>query len=139
MNSMRSASYAVMFSTLFWCLGTAQAANDLDGKALMCFDPNPFAPHHQTYGLVFDKGKVTRIHVEGYSKVSLYKLAYSLRGTTEVYWVYSSTVTLNRETLKVNSYQYSDQYSDQCKISSKKEISQKLDAIIAEAKKKNKL
>lgn len=132
---MRSTIYAVIFSTLFWCVGTAEAANDLDGKALLCKDSR-LDTDHPFYGLVFEKGKVTRIHVDGYSKVSPYRdKDYNLRGTKEVWWHYVPfrewTISLNRETLKVKG--------DQCKISSKKEIFQKLDAIISEAKKKNKL
>jgi hypothetical protein len=46
-------------------------------------------------------------------------------------WAYLSTKYLNRETHKVGY--------DQCSISSKTEIFQKLDEIIATAKKKNKL
>ena len=48
----------------------------------------------------------------------------------------SILIHLNRETLKIHSRNI---VSLQCKISSKKEIFLKLDEIIADAKKKNKL
>ncbi|MGY8993740.1 MAG: hypothetical protein ACKVK8_06270 [Rhodospirillales bacterium] len=37
--------------------GTVKAANNLDGKALLCSSASTIRP---VYGLVFDKGKVSR-------------------------------------------------------------------------------
>jgi len=71
--------------------------------------------------------------VDGYSKVTAYnKSPYILKGTKRVRRVrWGTPITLNRETLKVGN--------DQCSISSKKKIDQKLDEIIATGKKKNKI
>jgi len=107
-----------------------QAANDLDGKALLCVSKNVNDP---VYGLVFDQGKVTKHVVKGYSKVIAYNRPYWLEGTQEVLWQILSgfSRSLDRETLVF--------FGDQCSLSTKIEIFQKLDEIIAAAKKKNKI
>ena len=112
--------------------GTVLAANDLDGKALLC--KSNLSKSTPVYGLAFDSGKVTRWQTEGYSKRILYENRnYHLKGSGEVYWHNNELYrqSLSRETLKTGN--------DQCKISSKKEVFLKLDEIIATAKKKNKL
>jgi len=124
---MRSVIYGALFTIFLASAGTVQAANDLDGKALLCYSTNRT---HPVYGLVFDKGKVSRWQVKGYSKVTAYNRTYSLHGTERVYWN-SPTGYLDRETLKVGN--------NQCSISTKTEIFQKLDEIVAAAKKKNKI
>ena len=126
---MRSVIYGTLFTVFLACTGTVQAANDLDGKALLCTDfyTNSTIP---VYGLVFDKGKVSRWIVEGYSKITVYIRSYNLHGTKKVDW-YGLRDYLYRETLKVGN--------DQCSISSKAGIFQRLDEIITAAKKKNKI
>ena len=129
---MRSVIYGTLFTVFLACTGTVQAANDLDGKALLCTDPN-INSTNPVYGLVFDQGMVTRLEVDGYSKVTAYnKRPYRLVGTKQVRWGRDPyTHTLNRETLEIGNAQ--------CSISSKKKIDQKLDEIIATGKKKNKI
>jgi hypothetical protein len=122
---MRSVIYGVLITVFLASAGTVQAG-ELDGKALLC--TTNYSIHYPVYGLVFDKGKVRKLVVEGYSKTILYTQEYFLTGTKVVNWLNSA---LNRETLKIGS--------DQCSISSNTEISQKLDEIIATGKKKNKL
>ena len=102
-----------------------QAANELGGKALLCVSKDMTYP---VYGLVFDRGKVIKWRVAGYSKVISYTRSYWLVGTKQVAW---NAEPLDRETLKVGD--------DQCSISSKVGIFHKLDEIIAAAKKKNKI
>ena len=125
---MRSVIYGALFTVFLACAGTVQAANDLDGKSLLC------RSIHLTYGLVFDQGKVTRYEVEGYSKTTAFTKPYYLDGTHKVFW---GGVGLNRKTLQVGSMFQSE--PDQCSISSKAGVFQKLDEIIAAAKKKNKI
>ena len=127
---MRSVIYGVIFTAFLASVGTVHAANDLDGKALLCTAYNK-ATTYPVYGRVFDKEKVSKCQVKGYSKNNPYFRKYFLKGTKTVQWAYLTTKYLNRETLKVGY--------DQCSISSKTEIFQKLDEIIATAKKKNKL
>jgi hypothetical protein len=131
---MRSVIYGVIFTAFLASVGTVHAANDLDGKALLYTAYNK-ATTYPVYGLVFDKGKVSKWQVKGYSKNNPYSRKYLLKGTKTVQWAYLTTYLttkyLNRETLKIGY--------DQCSISSKTEIFQKLDEIIATAKKKNKL
>ena len=127
---MRSLFWGPLVTVFVACAGTVQAANDLDGKALLCVSKNVNDP---VYGLVFDQGMVTRLEVDGYSKVTAYnKRPYRLVGTKQVRWGRDPyTHTLNRETLEIGNAQ--------CSISSKKKIDQKLDEIIAAGKKKNKI
>ena len=65
---MRSVIYGAIITVFLASAGTVQAANDLDGKALLC-SSNLTYP---VYGLVFDQGKVSRWQVDGYSKGSPY-------------------------------------------------------------------
>ena len=130
-SRMRSIIYGALITVFLASAGTVQAANDLDGKALICLTKSD---NNSIYGLVFDLGRVTRWQVEGYSKVALYENRnYHLNGTEKVYWHNNELYrqSLSRETLKTGN--------DQCEISSKKEIFLKLDEIIATAKKTNKL
>jgi hypothetical protein len=124
---MRSVIYGVLITVFLASAGTVQAANDLDGKALLCTSKSYYQP---VYGLVFDKGKVSRWELNGYSKAIDYKNKYYLRGLKSVYWVSQGSFLLNRETLKIGG--------EQCSISTKTEIFQKLDKRITAAKKKNK-
>lgn len=123
---MRSVIYGAIITVFLASAGTVQAANDLDGKALFCTNSNNFS--YPVYGLVFDKGKVRKWVVKGYSKTIQYTQYYKLVGTKRVSWTFGS---LNRETLKEGG--------TQCAVSSPKKIFQKLDEIIATAKKRNKL
>jgi len=130
-SRMRSIIYGTLITVFLASAGTVQAANDLDGKVLICLTKSD---NNSIYGLVFDLGRVTRWQVEGYSKVALYENRnYHLNGTDKVYWHNNELYrrSLNRKTLKTGN--------DQCEISSKKKIFLKLDEIIADAKKKNKL
>ena len=128
---MRSIFYGTLLTVFVAFAGTVQAANELDGKALLCVSSNSNSKH-PIYGLVFEKGMVSGYVVDGYSKVVAYTTAYHLEGTKEVrWWVSGNRNTLYRETLKVNL--------DQCSLSSKVGIFQELDEIIVEAKKKNKI
>ena len=127
----RSIIYGTLITMFLVSAGAVRAANDLDGKALLCFTKSD---NNSIYGLVFDLGRVTRWQVEGYSKVALYENRnYHLNGTDQVYWHSNDLYrrSLNRKTLKTGN--------DQCEISSKKKIFLKLDEIIATAKKTNKL
>jgi hypothetical protein len=130
---MRSVIYGTLITVFLASAGTVQAANDLDGKALLCgIKYGKYTPYH---GYVFDAGKVTRWGVRGYSKVMSYHRPkkYFLDGSNKVTWYDNRQIdrSLDRQTLKVNGLQ--------CKISSKKEIFLELDEAIANAKKKNKL
>ena len=127
----RSIIYVTLITMFLVSAGTVRAANDLDGKSLLCLTKSD---NNSIYGLVFDLGRVTRWQVEGYSKVALYENRnYHLNGTDQVYWHSNDLYrrSLNRKTLKTGN--------DQCEISSKKKIFLKLDEIIATAKKTNKL
>ena len=109
--------------------GTVQAANELDGKALLCTSKSYYQP---VYGLVFDKGKVSKWGMVGSSKKILYSVTYEFDGIKKVKWFYYPQLHyLNRQTLGVNF--------DQCSISSKAEIFKKLDETYAAEKKKNKI
>jgi hypothetical protein len=128
---MRSTIYAVIFSTLFWCAGTAQAANDLDGKAVWCEDWH--------YGYVFRQGLVISYTYHGYSIVDVSHGKYNLEGTRFVKWM-GMEFKLDRQTLRLTSRSgIKGSKSTPCAVSSKEEISQKINTIIAEAKKKNKI
>jgi hypothetical protein len=131
---MRSVIYGAIIAVFLASAGTVQAANDLDGKALFCTNIYDKAPTYPFYGLVFYEGKVERWHVSGYSKTVAYKdKKYYVRGTQYIWWRNEGLFkrTLDRHTLIVNN--------DICAVSSPKKISQKLDRIIAAAKKENKI
>jgi len=127
---MRSAIYGVIFTAFLASAGIVQAG-ELDGKSLFCTDLNNKT--HPVYGLVFEQGKVTRWQVDGFSKKKPYEgKPYYARGTRYMEWHEISTWTkLDRQTLKVDG--------DQCLITTPTEIFQKLDEIIAVAKRKNKI
>ena len=129
---MRSVVYGSAIIAVLAFVGMAQAANALDGKAILCKDHlnknNPY------FGFVFDAGKVTRWEVQGYLKVNPYYVSpsYFLIGPDEVLWDGKhGKQRLNRRTLRIGFHQ--------CSVSSKKGIFLKLDEIIANAKKKNKI
>jgi hypothetical protein len=135
---MRSAIYGVIFTAFLASAGIVQAG-ELDGKALFCTSrvgqTKPCLPGdcpYTVYGLEFYDGWVLRWEVRGYSKVTVSKHSYLLDGTSEVYWDQPQRKVLNRGTLLMNN-------DDECLLSSKTEIFQKLDEIIATAKKKNKI
>jgi hypothetical protein len=125
---MRTVIYGTLLTIFLVSVGTVQASNELDGKALLCGDHKGIA-----YGLLFDKGKVSEIMVNGHSKTFTYTKNYRVSGTKAVKW---SGYQLNRETLTV---QFMGLSSDQCSISSRAEIDQTLDEIIDAAKHKNKI
>ncbi len=130
---MRSEIYGVIFTVFLASAGTVEAANDLDGKALWC--------ELGEIGWSFENGRVSKLRVDGYSitnKVDEY-LPYKVSGPTSVIWWQSLArkFTLNREALTVTST--APYKTFRCSISSKTEIFQKLDEIIAAAKKKNKI
>ena len=101
-------------------------AGELDGKALWC-------PNVDT-GFVFAGRQVTEYVVVGYSINTNDRGRYFFSGTSTVSWStsLSGIRNLNRETLELTAH-------GQCELSSKQEIIVKLKAIIALAKKKNKL
>tara|TARA_B100000676_G_scaffold248014_1_gene251500 strand:- start:1635 stop:2003 length:369 start_codon:yes stop_codon:yes gene_type:complete len=122
---MRSTIYGTLITTFLVTAGTAQAANDLDGKALFCFGADRF-------GITFTDGKATKWIVKGYEKKKEYVKSYELIGTDKVQWkILSIPRTLNRETLVFEGRQ--------CQLSTKLDIFSSLDEIIEQAKKKNKL
>ena len=122
---MRTIIYGSVITVVLAFVGMAQAANDLDGKALLCQDEHKSRKDNPYYGFVFDDGKVKKWEARGYSKVFSDPNAYRVIGQTKVIW---RGHALNRQTLSVNG--------SQCKISSKKEIFLKLDEIITNATKK---
>jgi hypothetical protein len=124
---MRSVIYGTIITVFLASAGTVQAANELDGKALLCTSKHR---DHPIYGLVFNGGQVSRWQFKGYSKVISYKSEYRFQGLKKVWWFRQGSSLLNRETLKIGG--------DQCSISTKTEIFQKLDKRITAAKKKNK-
>ena len=173
---MRSVFYGVLLTVLVACAGTVHAANDLDGKAILCGSDSVI---HPVYGLVFEKGTVSRYQVDGYSRRLSYIEPYLLVGTSLVEWHTSASADktrllemidrqggdsyrLSRETLMVGRLSANPRISTtpfplinnllnniylglttptghECAVSSKNEIFKKLDAIIAAAKKKNKI
>ena len=129
---MRSVIYGVLLTVLVGRAGIVQAANNLDGKALVCVGYHKYKYTHPMYGLVFEDGKVSRHVVNGYSKVIEYSVRYKLLGTNKVAWVdRTEQHSLDRETLQ--------QGTSRCTLSSKNGVNRKLDEIIANAKKKNML
>ena len=125
---MRTVIYGTLLTIFLASVGTVQASNELDGKALLCSVHKGIA-----YGLLFDKGKVSKIIAHGHSKAFAYTKNYRVSGTKSVQWALSE---LNRETLTVRDLLDSP---DQCSISSRAEIDQTLDEIIDAAKDKNKI
>lgn len=65
---MRSVIYGTLITAFLVSAGTVLAANDLDGKALLC--KNKYSKTNPYDGFVFDAGKVTKWEVNGYSKVN---------------------------------------------------------------------
>ena len=128
---MRSVFYGTLFTILVACSGAVQAENKLDGQALFCVSDPKFQSRHLVYGFVFENGEISRHVINGYSKVVEYTFKYVLRGTNEVAWYSGYWRKLDRETLK--------HQGDQCYISSKKEIFQKLDEAISLAENENKI
>lgn len=125
---MRLIIVALTVTLFVGSVETVQAANELDGKALLC--TNKYDNAHPVIGLSFDDGKVSRHEVTGYSKTIKYKRTYWLVGTHGVNWV--GNISLSRETLRTNG-------GYQCSLSSKEKMDQKLNKIIATAKKRNKI
>ena len=80
-------------------------------------------------------GRVTNYHVKGYAITNGEWEDYYLDGTTHVKWsdgTFGGLTVLDRETLKSSLY-------GQCVISSKQKVMEKLNDLIANAKKKNKI
>ena len=122
---MRSVIFGAFITAFLATAGTVQAANDLDGKALLCGGNDRF-------GITFTDGKATKWIIKGYEKKKEYVKSYYLIGTDTVQWkTYSIPKTLNRETLVFEGYQ--------CRLSTKLEIFSSLDQLIEQGKKKNKL
>jgi len=110
------------FITLLFAFGgNVHAANDLDGKAVLC--PN------YAIGFVFDKGHVTAYTAQGYEIKKGTAYQYYLVGTNKVKW---GNLTLDRRSLIVGTY-------SPCKISTKQKIMEYLKDSIANAKKRNKI
>ena len=128
---MRTVIYGTLLTIFLVSVGTVQASNELDGKALLCSVHKGIA-----YGLLFDKGKVSKIIAHGHSKAFAYTKNYRVSGTKSVQWALSE---LNRETLTVLTVRGLLDSPDQCSISSRAEIDQTLDEIIDAAKDKNKI
>jgi hypothetical protein len=127
-NIMRSVIYGAIIAVFLASAGTVQAG-ELDGRALLCNSSNDI--NYPVYGLVFEKGMVSKWQMEGYSKKVSYSASYEVRGIKKVrWWLTYKWYYLNRETLTIDR--------DQCAVSSKTKVFQKLDEIIATAKKKNK-
>ena len=82
---MWSKFYGTLLTVFIACAGTVHAANDLDGKALLCVSTSSNT-NYPVYGLVFDKGKVSRYEVDGYSKFIAYKIDYKFVETKRVRW-----------------------------------------------------
>ena len=64
---MKLVIMATAVTFLFATVAEARAANELDGKALLC--KNKYETAHPVIGLSFDDGKVSRHEVTGYSKI----------------------------------------------------------------------
>ena len=126
---MRSLFYGILLTISFAFEENVQAANELNGKAVLCKSSNTqFRPSHPVWGLTFVGGKVIRHEVNGFSLTRRLGSPYTLSGTTTVTW---SSGYLDRITLKTKD--------GNCLVSSYKEITKKLNEIIATAKKKNKI
>jgi len=126
---MRSLLYGMILTTFFAFEENAQAANELNGKAVLCkSNVTQFRPSHPVWGLTFVGGKVIRHEVNGFSITRRLGSPYTLNGTTTVTW---SSGYLDRSTLKTED--------GNCSVSSYDEITKKLSKIIAIAKKKNKI
>ena len=124
---MRSIIYGLLLTLSFSCV--LQAASELNGKAVFCtsINTNP-PPSHPVWGLAFVGGKVIRHEVNGFSITRKLGSPYKLSGTKTVTW---SSGYLDRRTLKT--------VGGSCSVSSYEEITQKLNKLIAIAKKKNKI
>jgi hypothetical protein len=70
---MRSVIYGVIFTAFLASAGVVQSM-ELDRKALLCASKNIIP----VYGLLFDRGKVARVQMTGYSKNNLYSEEYGL-------------------------------------------------------------
>jgi len=125
---MRSILYGILLTLSFSFAENVQAASDLNGKALFCESKSLLRSKHAFHGLTFDKFNVTRHQVDGYSIVRPWINKYKLEGTGKVAF---RGYYLDRVTLKTT-------HGDICLVSSIEEITQKLNEIIATAKKKNK-
>ena len=126
---MRSLFYGILLTISFAFEENVQAANELNGKAVLCKSSNTqFRPSNPVWGLTFVGGKVIRHEVNGFSIRRRLGSPYTLSGTTTVTW---SSGYLDRSTLKTKD--------GNCLISTYEEITKKLNEIIANAKKKNKI
>ena len=70
---MISVIYEVIFTAFLASAGVVQSM-ELDRKALLCASKNIIP----VYALLFDRGKITRVQVTGYSKNNLYSEEYGL-------------------------------------------------------------
>jgi hypothetical protein len=126
---MRSLFYGILLTLPFAFAGNVHAASELNGKAVFCkSNITQFRLSHPVWGLTFVGGKVIRHEVNGFSIIRKLGSPYTLSGTTTVTW---SSGYLDRSTLKTKD--------GNCSVSSYREITQKLNEIIANAKKKNKI
>ena len=130
---MRSVIFGAIITAFLASAGTVQAGNDLDGKSLFCKakDETSYFP---VYGLVFDQGKVTRWHLNGYFKIKADQdKSDHVRGTRYISWsTRRHNPLLNRHTLKING-------NDQCEITTSTELQKTLDNLIEVAKRANKI
>ena len=126
---MRSLFYGILLTLSLSFEGNVQAASELNGKAVFCkSNITQFRLSHPVWGLTFVGGKVIRHEVNGFSIIRKLGSPYTLSGTTTVTW---SSGYLDRSTLKTKD--------GNCSVSSYRVITQKLNEIIANAKKKNKI
>ena len=124
---MRSLFYGIFVTLSLLC--TVQAASELNGKAVFCTSNNTKPPpSHSVWGLTFVGGKVIRHEVNGFSITRKLGSPYKLIGPKIVTW---SSGYLDRSTLSTEG--------GNCSVSSYEEITQKLNNLIAVAKKKNKI
>jgi len=116
---MRSLLFGIVITLLFAFAGNVHAANDLDGKALLCGVDEKY---YDANGLVFAGGYVTDYKVDGIEIIKGTSHQYFFKGTSYVTW---GNVKLYRVNLKSRTY-------GTCRISTKQKIMEKLKDVIAD-------
>ena len=129
-------SLPALIAMSFLIISGPSKAGSLDGKAIYCIEKSLKSP--EALGFIFQSDSVTAHKIIGYSIIREYNAKYREIGVTQVFWrgLQNTRVSLDRATLELRIAQ-AERYK--CEVSSNELIKSKLQAVIDDAKKRNKL
>ncbi len=79
-------------------------ASELDGKALLCGAGEHSREDSDPFGLVFEKGKISKWVIKGCRKVAIYTHDYTPKGSRQIEWYHrGSRYEITPDTLKYHA------------------------------------